>query len=146
MIFTLKRTYTGPEGTTGVLAVKDCFPFCLTLEPPWKDNQKNISCIPADTYFCNRVRSPKYGITFEVTLVENREHILFHWGNRVRNTKGCILLGEEYGYLDGHPAILSSKRAFNEFMRKLEGEDEFALVIEVAQADFQPLMKRQQGG
>lgn len=134
MILVLKRDkdYTGPQGTFGTLKIKGEPPFCLTLEPPWKDNQKNISCIPVGTYFCHRVQSPKFGNTFEVRPVENREHILFHWGNRVRNTKGCIMLGEEYGYLAGHPAILSSRRGFNEFMLKLEGEDEFTLIIKEA--------------
>lgn len=130
MILILNRDdYSGLRGTFGTLKIKGEPPFCLTLEPPWKDNQKNISCIPADTYFCRRVKSPKFGNTFEVVPVEGREDILFHWGNRVSNTKGCILLGEEYGYLAGHPAILSSKKGFNEFMMKLEGEKEFTLII-----------------
>ncbi|NDV20004.1 hypothetical protein GO013_11280 [Pseudodesulfovibrio sp. JC047] len=98
-----------------------------TLENPWLDNQTNISCIPVGDYICRCVISPKYGETFEIVGVEGRTHILFHWGNFVENTDGCVLLGltrEEYV-----PAVWNSRAAHAQFMEMLEGVDEFSLNI-----------------
>lgn len=116
------------KGTTGVLLDQvGLVPFCLTLELPWKQNQVNVSCIPSGIYHCKRTDSPRFGETFEVTDVFKRTHILFHKGNLDDHTKGCILLGEQFGLLRGEPAILSSRNAFTEFMYKLKNENEFIL-------------------
>ena len=124
----LKRVTTGPKGTQGVL-IDDNVAFALTLEDEWLHNQKNISCIPAGDYTCKRVDSPKFGDVFEITNVDDRTHILIHWGNRTSDTLGCPLVGEEFGILAGESAVLSSKKGFSEFMRKLKGWDEFMLSI-----------------
>jgi hypothetical protein len=68
--------------------------YGLTLENPWLDNLPNISCIPAGEYICELDVSPKYGTVFHVRNVEGRSHILIHWGNYVKDTQGCILLGD----------------------------------------------------
>ena len=41
----LVRVTTGMDGTFGVL-IKDGVPLCVTLELPWRDNERSISCIP----------------------------------------------------------------------------------------------------
>jgi len=129
----LKRIHTGEFGTFGVLMEKDRPPFALTLEPPWKDNEPNISCIPAMTYHVFPVVSPRFGKTWEVVDVPGRSHILFHKGNiakpSVSDTLGCILVGERFEFLGGHPAILASKPGFNEFMDILDEENVFKLSI-----------------
>lgn len=133
MKFILKRISKSQYGTFGVMLRKqgDQFvPFVATLEDPWRNNAPFISCIPKGTYVCQRVRSPKFGDTFEVMKVSAREHILFHWGNDIDDTEGCILVGEEFGAdeLD-LPVLWASKRGFGEFLRRLEGIDEFELEI-----------------
>ena len=45
MLLTLKRVAENEDGTFGVL-IHNNVPFCLTIEPEWKNNMKNISCIP----------------------------------------------------------------------------------------------------
>lgn len=127
-MFTIKRIETNDNGTFGAMSC-DGQPFALTLEPPWRDNKKNISCIPHGRYVCKRVRSPKFGNTFEITGVQERSHILFHKGNTKRASKGCVLIGEEFGLLNGVPAILSSSRGYDEFMGMLRGEKTFVLEI-----------------
>ena len=117
------------HGTFGVLIGED-FPMLSTLEPPDKNNQRDISCIPEGHYVCKRFNSPKFGDTFKITDVPNRGDIIFHWGNRVHETKGCVLLGLRFGRLNDEPAVISSKVAHKQFMEALEGEDEFALVIQ----------------
>ena len=115
-------------GTFGVLLYGK-IPFCVTLEPLWVNNLADYSCIPEGKYVCKRVDSPTYGTTFEVTGVDGRTHVLFHWGNIVDDTIGCILLGEEFGILADDPAILSSKKAFSEFLQRFGQEEEIILNI-----------------
>ena len=131
--FILKRVSKSQYGTFGVMLRKrgDQFvPFVTTLEDPWRNNAPFISCIPEGTYVCKRVRSPKFGDTFEVTKVPGRDLIRFHWGTTIEDTEGCILVGEEFGAdeLD-LPVLWASKRGFAEFLRRLEGCDEFELEI-----------------
>ena len=116
------------HGTFGSL-VFDGQPICNTLEPYQRDNEVSISNIPCGQYICKRVQSPTYGNTFEVTNIQGRSSVLFHWGNIDDNTRGCILLGEQFGLLNNNWAVLSSKVAFNEFINRLEGYDEFTLTI-----------------
>ena len=102
--------------------------FAVTLELPWLENAPNRSCIPTGTYTCQRVLSPRFGETFEVTDVPGRSHILFHKGNTTIDTAGCILVGESYNDL----AIGDSRGGYNELMALFVGQDSFTLdVIEV---------------
>ena len=116
------------HGTIGVLRINTQV-ICCSLEPPDRDNKPDISCIPRGTYTARRVNSPKYGNTFEITQVPDRTHILFHPGNTVGDTRGCVLLGQSFGFLDGRRAVLSSKLAFQRFLEQTRDVDEFQLEI-----------------
>lgn len=125
----LTRITADPRhGTFGVFALLNT-PICVTLEPYHRDNEIGISCINAGVYRCKRIISATYGETFSIEDVEGRTLLRFHWGNLDTNTKGCVLMGEEYGKIGSNTAILSSKRAFREFMSLLDGCDEFTLTI-----------------
>lgn len=137
--FTIKRISSGYSGTYSVfLHWKEA--FALTVEPPWKDNEVNISCIPPGEYLCKRIVSPRFGPTFQIVDVPGRTEIVFHTGNfgyfplfskRVKSsTKGCVVVGEEFGRLWGFPALLSSKKGFREFLKRTKHLDEFYLKIE----------------
>lgn len=115
--------------TFGVILNESQIPFALTLERPWRDNQKGISCILSGAYVCKRVNSPKFGITFEVLNVFGRSEILFHKGNIQEDSHGCILIGEQFGVLSSEPAILAAKEGFEEFMRITALVNEFELFI-----------------
>lgn len=72
--------------------------FCDTLENPWLDNQRNISCIPEGEYPV-RLRLPRESATRDyihllIQDVPNRDYILFHRGNFPKDTSGCILVGQ----------------------------------------------------
>lgn len=125
---TLKRISSFADGTFGVL-LDNHNPFAITLEPKWGMGNGEDICIMNGLYTCKRIISPKFGETFEVTKVKNRTHILFHKGNIDNDTKGCILIGEQFETLNNKTAILSSKKGFDEFMSKLKGIDEFKLDI-----------------
>ncbi len=98
--------------------------LALTLENPWLQNKAMASCIPEGDYNCEIVKSPKYGEVYEVQEVPNRSHILIHWGNYVKDTDGCILLGSGVADIDGDGVqdITQSKIAFDKFMAKLAGK------------------------
>jgi len=127
-VFKLIRVVENEHGTYGVLIDEDT-PICLTLERPWKNNKRNISCIPTEIYMCRRVNSPRFGNTFKVLNVPKRTHILFHKGNIAEGTHGCIIVGELFDPLGGEHAVLSSGKAFKEFKAILDGEHQFTLVI-----------------
>jgi hypothetical protein len=124
----LVRVAKSTEATYGVL-IQGSIPFAVTLEDPWRDNQREVSCIPAGSYSCVRVQSPRFGNTFEVRNVPGRSHILFHKGNTSEDTHGCILVGEQFNPVLGRPGITASKEGFEEFLRITTMTNEFTLDI-----------------
>ena len=125
---TLVRVGESDKGTFGTLR-HGHVPFALTMELPWTDNTPYKSCIPTGRYICRRVRSQHFGDTFEVTNVPNRSHILFHKGNTLEDTEGCILVGEQFGGTFAQPIITSSQQGFSEFMALLKEQAAFNLNI-----------------
>lgn len=89
MLLLLTRTYF-PDGTNGKLEYEGRF-ICNTIELPWLDNAKLISCIPEGKYLLRRRYSAKFQWHIEVVDVENRNSILFHPANNaLSELKGCI--------------------------------------------------------
>lgn len=130
--FTIKRVALATLATFGVMIAPDGIPFTNTLERPWLNNQTGVSCIPAGVYTCKRVKSPKFGNTFQVMDVPGRAEILLHKGNLASDSHGCILIGERFEPVNGVPGIAESAVGFGELMQKLEGVNEFELeIIEV---------------
>ena len=116
-------------GTFGVLKINKEV-FCVTLELPDRLNRSNQSLIPAQQYTCKKVNSRTHGVTFEVMNVPGRTGILFHPGNSVKDTEGCILLGGCFGKFNhGDRVILNSGKTFKKFMKKLGSYDELHLTI-----------------
>lgn len=110
-------------------------PRFLTLEPPDNNNQVLSSCIPTGKYHCKKVfnRRTLGGTwieqTFLVDGVPERGGILFHIGNVVQDTRGCILVGMSFGELEGKQAILASAAAFRLFNDLMVDVDEFSLFV-----------------
>lgn len=117
------------DGTTGVL-FDEFVPFALTLEPPWKNNKPNESCVPKGEYICNRFHSEKHPDTFCLSDTSGREAILFHIGNSFEDTQGCILIGRRFGIINNKIAILESKLAFDEFLNRTKDIEQFNLLIQ----------------
>jgi len=116
-------------GTFGMLKINKTV-FCATLEPPDRFNQLNISCIPTGQYICFKHKSPKFGMTYKVLNVPMRHDILFHAGNHIEDTEGCIIFGEHIGKLKGQRAVLNSGDTFKRFMDIMEDFKFFHLTIE----------------
>jgi len=116
-------------GTLGIIRMGGEV-FCCTLEPPDNENRNFISCIPPGSYICQRYYSNKYGWTYQVMDVYGRTYILIHPGNSLRNTLGCILVGETFGKLaNADRAVLNSGKTFKAFMNKMNDMPEFVLII-----------------
>ena len=126
--FKLIRVARIEDGTFGVL-IDTGVPFCVTVERQWINNQAGESCIPIGDYDCKRVNSPNFGNTFEVTNVPGRTAILFHKGNIMDDSHGCLIVGEQFEPLNGKTAVLASGKAFEEFLKRVEGLDKFRLII-----------------
>jgi len=89
MELTLIRKYH-EEGTNGVLLYKGNF-LCYTIELPWKQNRKMISCVPEGRYEIVSRYSQRFGIHFLVRGVPGRKYILIHPANNaLKELKGCI--------------------------------------------------------
>lgn len=87
------------ESTIGKLFVNGEY-FCYTLELPYRNNQRSISCIPAGNYKV-KLRLARESATRDylhmiVEDVPNRTYILFHRGNKASHTRGCILVGQTF--------------------------------------------------
>ena len=92
----IRDTFTD-ESTIGELFING-ERFCDTLELPYRDNQRSISCIPQGEYKV-RLRYPRESATRDylhllVQGVKDRSYILFHRGNSAKDTRGCILVGQ----------------------------------------------------
>lgn len=132
---TLTRDLSTDEGTFGLLET-DSGDVFHTGELPWRNNDHGTSCIPAGTYICRWINSPKHGMCYQVTGVHGRDMIEIHsanWmGDKSKGFKsqllGCIALGKSVGRLEGQAAVLASKVAVEEFNDAM-GTGDFELTI-----------------
>jgi len=122
----LTRVTRSDQGTEGQLMTKGF--SCFTLELPWRDNEKGISCIPPGEYQAIATKSNRYGLIYWLPKVEDRSGILIHWGNYAgdstkglkTHSMGCILLGKQFGFLGGQRAVLNSRVAVSQFMSAMD--------------------------
>lgn len=132
-IFRIRRS---DHGTEGIL----CFGAfsCYTLELTWRNNWRNISCIPPGIYDVQIRVSPRYGRIYWVMNVAGRKYILVHpgnWAGDVKkglktHTNGCILTGKYRGWLQGQRAVLASRITLKKFMSLLGGSSFKLNIIE----------------
>lgn len=91
----LKRIALKPEYTIGKLYIDGQY-FCDTLEDTVREKKiAGKTAIPEGTYQVIVNRSPKFKRDLPLLLdVPNFEGIRIHRGNTVKDTSGCILVGE----------------------------------------------------
>lgn len=98
MELNLQRIVKDKAYTLGKLRI-DGEEFCHTLEPRWRSPEARKvpgrTAIPAGRYPVVITLSPKFKQWLPLLLhVPNFEGIRIHAGNTVKDTKGCILVGE----------------------------------------------------
>jgi hypothetical protein len=78
------------ESTNGAL-FRDTRFVGFTIELPWLDNRRNISCIPEGSYALAPRFSDKFSHHLQVLDVPGRSLILIHPANNAkRDLEGCI--------------------------------------------------------
>lgn len=128
-----KRTYGSETATMGhyyYLGKR----IMSILEPPWKYNETDVSCIPSGTYICklqehvqeNGNRYPAY----QIMEAPDRTNIEIHIGNKVSDTHGCQIEGLVYSEKDEQ--VLESVDAHKMFLELMDGED---FILEIVDCD-----------
>lgn len=129
MVVKLRRTYHA-TGTNGQLEVAGAL-ICSTIELPWRNNEKQVSCIPEGTYYLRKRHSTRFNWHVEIRDVPNRKYVLFHPANdALKELKGCIAPVTQ---LCGAGRGLQSRRAFillkAMVYKALDMEDDVLLLI-----------------
>ena len=118
----LTRTFqdTNTLGQLDVISDKgDIIETYYTLELPWKNNERRVSCIPVGIYKLKKRVSPKFGKCFWLQDVPNRDWILIHPANYTRQLLGCIAVGMDHKDIDkdGELDLTSSRKAMGELLK-----------------------------
>lgn len=110
----------GQMGDGGLKGDGGLQPFCDTLEPPRRNllnggkwdkrlKVKGMTAIPEGRYLMRFTYSPKFGKRlFQLMDVPLFDGIRIHSGNSVKDTQGCILVGNntKVGRLENSRAVL----------------------------------------
>ena len=90
--------------------------ICKTLELPWKENEEDISSVPAGDYKGTLRYDHTDQWRIELENVKDRTHVQIHIGNYTTDTKGCILVGttanKNCSVTDSKTAYWKLKKAF----------------------------------
>ncbi|MDH5573263.1 MAG: DUF5675 family protein [Gammaproteobacteria bacterium] len=124
------RYQPSDQGTRGILVASGF--FCHTLELPWRNNQQNISCIPAGEYECLFVKTRRVigGMRelYWLKSVPERTGVLKHAGTFAGDKSkgyrshvlGCLLLGYSIGTLENQQAIFQTRRCVREYIEHFQ--------------------------
>jgi len=120
----LERVYLGTE-TLGSM-YDDSSLVCKTMELPWRNNARSISCIPEGLYYVIQ-QPPKPGREypyFRLPNVPGRSGILIHRITYVSGLKGCIGVGSSFKDLnkDGVPDMIESSVTLQKMIDSLPQE------------------------
>ena len=134
MILTL-NTSSYKHGTFGTLQAVDF--SCCTVERPWLQNARGLSCIPAGEY---KLKLRQSGVVkrtsrgahlqgWEVSNVPDRTYIMIHVANTASEVQGCIAVGHRFGVVHNKWAVTNSRSAFDQLMNVLSYEDEHTIMV-----------------
>ncbi len=131
----LRRTKFESDRTLGELDLVDPVGFTfrqgVTLELPWRNNEKLYSCIPNGKYVWYWMTHKKFGECISIPYVKGRDGILAHVGNRPDETFGCILIGKSFLHTEEGVVLSQSKLAFQSLKKTLVFYDDFSGILEI---------------
>ena len=105
------------NGTNGVLYIAGK-KIGNTIELPWGNNQRYISCIPEGRYKIRKRYTTRFGWHCWVENVPGRDAILIHaFNNALKESKGCIA---PVTTITGEGKGSSSKQALKKLMDILD--------------------------
>jgi len=125
----LRRQYF-KEGTNSALFINGYF-ICFMIELPWKDNKKEVSCIPEGEYVLKPRFSERFREHLQVVSVPDRSLILIHPANHSKEElKGCLA---PVSQLVGVGKGLSSRQAMQRLLslchQAFERKESVSLII-----------------
>lgn len=89
MELVLKRIYH-KDGVNGNIFL-DKEKICSTIELPWRNNQRRVSCIPEGRYLLRKRYSKRFKWHIHITDVPDRDFIIIHPANdALKELQGCI--------------------------------------------------------
>ena len=128
----LQRTYY-TDGTHGTIFVNGSA-ICHTIELPWLNNQRRVSCIPEGSYRLRKRYNTKFKWHLVLETVKGRSGILIHPANDAKKELlGCIA---PVLYHTGIGKGVYSRRSLDLLLMKLNGvletQEWIPFLIEVA--------------
>lgn len=125
----LQRYVINKTSTIGKLFINDEF-FCWTLEDkimPPGEKVPGETAIPAGTYKVTVTHSPRFGRVLPLLNdVPNFKGVRIHAGNTVKDTEGCILVGQAY---EGE-TLRESRKALDRLLEVLKDQHDITLAID----------------
>ena len=113
----LQRTYYS-QGTHGTIFVNG-EEVCHTIELPWLNNQRQVSCIPEGSYMLRKRFNQKFKWHLALEAVKGRSGILIHPANDAKKELlGCIA---PVLYHTGIGKGVYSRRSLDVLLKKLNG-------------------------
>jgi|WetSurMetagenome_2_1015567.scaffolds.fasta_scaffold19367_8 hypothetical protein len=126
-LINLVRVSIIDPGAFGVMInAKTGVPFALTIERTFENN---LLIIPPGLHRCFKSYYHHGNYTVYEIEVSGHSNVYIHKGNIETDFKGCVGVGESFGFLNRKPAILQSGVAFDELMNLLGDVPEFGLNI-----------------
>jgi hypothetical protein len=123
----LVRYYSDDDVTLGNLHIQGVkHKPIFTLENPWRNNERSVSCIPVGKYDCESFSGMKHRNCYQICNVKDRTYILIHKGNYANDTQGCILVGRCVA-LRGCEYMVTSSQATMRLLKELLKEEPFML-------------------
>jgi len=104
----------------------------ISLERGWRNNEKNVSCVPKGTYKVVLEYSPRFNTDlWELKGVVGRSECKFHSANYWHSLNGCVALGLKLKDInnDGYVDITNSRDTMSEFHNALSGLTKALLII-----------------
>jgi hypothetical protein len=144
-LYLLERVYLD-DRTLGSIYSPQGGIICKTLELPWLDNKRSVSCIPEGKYHVTKEppilpddpdteedesggRHPRPYHHFRLSKVTGRSGILIHRGTEITHSQGCILVASRFKNVQSETPSLEESGVKLKWMTD-NMPDEFYLLIE----------------
>lgn len=126
----LERIFLRESYIIGKLYINNEY-FCDTLEDKYRDLNKEEkipghTAIPCGTYKVILTESPRFKeLLPELLDVPYFTHIRIHAGNHIKDTDGCILVGQNK--IKG--GVIESRKTLDDLMIRLKGKENLSIEV-----------------
>jgi len=140
----LSQDYAQTIGELLLIGIGEIRRFC-SVELPWKENQRSISCIPAGRYKAEKEIHGRFGKCIRVHSVPGRSGILIHSANHFHQLEGCIAPGKGFFDIDadGHVDVTKSRLAMDQIYDQIDDVFVFELYDAIVFSDHRKPTEKQ---